>query len=173
MYYVKFCRAPSNYWVGSVMYKNGTYFVSGNTMEELYQHAAKRLYNLDRVPRSLVQIESRQSLPSEMPIDKMSKTFKTRFWLPKNVVLESPGEIAAKEPVVITKTEKPAKIKYDYHTYKIVNGKLIVYGVCKLAEYALDANTDVIPEEPDEVPRKKITISDLELPGTSYFNNEE
>lgn len=186
MYYVKFCRAPSGFWVGSVVYKNGTYFASGSTLDEMHTHIAKRLYNEGRVLKTSVMIESRQSLPSEMAVEKMSKAFKTRFWYPKDVDLPSVGEIASTEP------PKQGRIKrqriddtptvYDHHTYEVVDGKLVIYGVVhkvvKLAEYNLanapvpaPSGIKVEPFNPDEpvtlqnydTERHKITVNDLDF----------
>lgn len=180
MYYVKFCRAPSGYWVGSVVYKNGTYFASGTTLDELHNHIAKRLYNEGRVLKTSVMIESRQSLPSEMAVEKMSKTFKTRFWYPRDVELASSGEIASKEPPKQKRREVEKPVVYDHHTYEVVDGKLVIYGVVhkvvKLAEYNL-ANVPqssgiqvepFVPEVPVTLPnydseRRKITVNDLDF----------
>lgn len=180
MYYVKFCRAPSGFWVGSVVYKNGTYFASGATMDELHNHIAKRLYNEGRVLKTSVMIESRQSLPSEMAVEKMSKAFKTRYWYPKNVELASSSEIASKETPKQKRKEVEKPMVYDHHTYEVVNGKLVIYGVVhkvvKLAEYNLgnvpsSSGIQVepfIPEVPvtlqnDEPVRHTITVNDLDL----------
>lgn len=155
MYYVKFCRAPSQMWVGSVVYKNGTYFASGRSLDHMVDRVKKRLYAVDRVPFSSVQLESTQSLPSEMPIKYMTKLFRTKYWLPKDVVMPKPETIiknekaelkpkskskpkpAVKEPVAPVVVEQ----KYAYHTYKVENGKLVVYGHVKIAEYNLETTT--------------------------------
>ena len=182
MYYVKFCRAPSGFWVGSVVYKNGTYFASGSTLDELHNHISKRLYNEGRVLKTSVMIESRQSLPSEMAVEKMSKAFKTRYWYPKNVELASSGEIASKEPPKQKRKAVERPMAYDHHTYEVVDGKLVIYGVVhkvvKLAEYNLQnvpvpapSGIKVDPFNP-EVPvaltngepvRHKITVNDLDF----------
>lgn len=180
MYYVKFCRAPSGFWVGSVVYKNGTYFASGTTLDELHNHISKRLYNEGRVLKTSVMIESRQSLPSEMAVEKMSKAFKTRFWYPRDVELASSGEIASKEPPKQKRREVEKPMVYDHHTYEVVDGKLVIYGVVhkvvKLAEYNL-ANVPsssalqvepFVPEVPVTLPnydseRRKITVNDLDF----------
>lgn len=183
MYYVKFCRAPSGFWVGCLVYKNGTYFASGNTVDNLHHRMHKRMYVEARILKSQIQIESRQSLPSEMPVEKMSKAFKTRFWYPKNVELSSVGEIASQEePKKRVKQPRPVETPavYDHHTYEVVNGKLVVYGVVhkvvKLAEYNLanvPSSSDIkvaptLPEVPvalfnDEPVRHKITVNDLDF----------
>ena len=182
MYYVKFCRAPSGFWVGCLVYKNGTYFASGNTLDDLYHHMHKRMYNEARILKSSIQIESRQSLPSEMPVEKMSKSFKTRYWYPKGVELASSGEIASTEPPKQKRKEVEKPMAYDHHTYEVVDGKLVIYGVVhkfvKLAEYNLanvpvpaPSGIKVEPFNPDvpvaltngEPVRRKITVNDLDF----------
>ena len=151
MYYVKFCRAPSQMWVGSVVYKNGTYFASGRSLDHMVDRIKKRLYAVDRVPFSSIQLESTQSLPSEMPIKFMTKLFRTKYWLPKDVVMPTPDSIIKNEKVepkhkpkpVVKELAEPVVVepKYVYHTYKVENGKLIVYGHVKIAEYSLETET--------------------------------
>ena len=151
MYYVKFCRAPSQMWVGSVMYKNGTYFASGRSLDHMVDRIKKRLYAVDRVPFSSVQLESTQSLPSEMPIQYMTKLFRTKYWLPNDVVMPKPETIIKNEKAESKPKPKPVvkepvapvivEPKYVYHTYKIENGKLVVYGHVKIAEYNLETET--------------------------------
>lgn len=149
MYYVKFCRAPSQMWVGSVMYKNGTYFASGRSLDHMVDRIKKRLYAVDRVPFSSVQLESTQSLPSEMPIQFMTKLFRTKYWLPNDVIMPKPetiikNEKAESKPKPVVKepvTPVVVEPKYVYHTYKVENGKLIVYGHVKIAEYKLETET--------------------------------
>lgn len=158
MYYVKFCRAPSQLWVGSVVYKNGTYFASGHTLDNLVERVKKRLYAVDRVPFTSVMLESKQSLPSEMPIQYMTKIFRKRFWLPKDLTLEKPDEIIKNEkPKTIiakqkrenTKETVMEQPKYEHYTYEEQDGKLIVYGFVKIAEYKL--NNKKTKEENDGV----------------------
>lgn len=145
MYYIQFCRAPSQMWVGCVMYKNGAYFASGRTLDHMVESVKKRLYQVDRVPFSSVVLESKQSLPSELPLAKMSKIFRTKYWLPKDVELDSPNEIKGKEMTTVepkkqkeTKEIKKDQQQYEYYTHKVVDGKLIVYGYVKVAEYNLE-----------------------------------
>ena len=138
MYYVKFCRAPSQLWVGCTTYKNGTYFASGNTLDKMMQAMKNRLYTVDRVPFSSVVLESKPCLHSEMPLQYMKKAFKTRFWNPKGYEPQDSREIMEKEmtenKVIV---EKPQKQKYDKYIHKVENGILIVYGFVKVAEYPL------------------------------------
>ena len=111
----------------------------------------KRLYAVDRVPFSSVQLESTQSLPSEMPIQYMTKLFRTKYWLPNDVVMPKPETIIKNEKAEQKPKPKPVvkepvapvvvEPKYVYHTYKVENGKLIVYGHVKIAEYDLETTT--------------------------------
>lgn len=138
MYYVKFCRAPSQLWVGCTTYKNGTYFASGNTLDAMVERMKKRLYVVDRVPFSSVIIESKQSLPSEMPLQFMTKLFRTKYWNQRGVEMESQINIKERElPDVVVKEKKTTKPEYSEYTYKVKDGKLVLYGFVKIAEYPL------------------------------------
>lgn len=159
MYFVKFCRAPSQYWVGCTVYKNATYFSSGRTLDELVSHVKQRLYQVGRVPASAVLIESQQSLPSEMPTEKMTKIFKSKFWYPRDNKPSSVSSIIEEEsdkPTTKTRGKqmkiKEQEIKYEKHTYRVENGKLIVYGYVKVAEYEL-ATVSILNknEQPDKL----------------------
>jgi hypothetical protein len=115
-------------------------------------------------------IESRQSLPSEMAVEKMSKIFKTKYWYPKNVELPSAGEIASKEPPKQKRKVVEKPMVYDHHTYEVVDGKLVIYGVVhkvvKLAEYNLGnvrSPLDIVDLPNYESDRRTITVNDLDL----------
>ena len=72
-------------------------------------------------------------------------------------------------------------MKYDYHTYEVVDGKLVIYGVVhkvvKLAEYNIRQNEQLplevqveptLSEEPvalqnDEPEKQTITVNDLDF----------
>lgn len=163
MYYIKFCRAPSQYWVGQVVYKNGTFFSYGRTLDHMVKNVKTRLFNFDKVPASSIILETRQSLPSEMALDKMTQMFTTRYWLPRNNDLETKETIIEKEtevvePEVKTKAKRKQKteeatMSYDKHSYEIKDGKLIVWGVVKVAEYNLGLEIKTTPEVPAVVER--------------------
>lgn len=166
MYYVKFCRAPSQLWVGCVVYKNGTYFASGSTLDKLMTNVKTRLYQVDRVPFSSVVLDSKQSLPSELPTHLMSKRFKKTAWYPSSVEIGESQEIITmekqeeltKENKMMKKQKQPTEIQnlnIVKHQYEERDGKLIVWGVIKVAEYNLsNVNNDKAVEVDDEMQDK-------------------
>jgi hypothetical protein len=115
-----------------------------------------------------------------MAVEKMSKAFKTRYWYPRDVELASSGEIASKEPPKQNRKIVERPMVYDHHTYEVVDGKLVIYGVVhkvvKLAEYNLGnvpSSSDLqvepfVPDVPVTLPnydseKRKITVNDLDL----------
>lgn len=161
MYYIKFCRAPSQYWVGQVVYKNGTFFSYGRTLDHMVKNVKTRLFNFDKVSGSSIILETRQSLPSEMALDKMTKKFTTKYWLPRDNNLETKEQIIEKETEIV-KPKAKTKVKqkteeltmsYDKHSYEIKDGKLIVWGAVKVAEYNLGLEIKTTPEVPVVVER--------------------
>lgn len=159
MYYIKFCRAPSQYWVGQVVYKNGTFFSYGRTLDHMVKNVKTRLFNHDKVSGSAIILETRQSLPSEMALDKMTQMFTTKYWLPRDNDLETKEQIIEKETEVVEPKvkSKPNKevvtMSYDKHSYEIKDGKLIVWGVVKVAEYNLGLEIKTTPEVPAVIER--------------------
>jgi hypothetical protein len=105
-----------------------------------------------------------------MAVEKMSKSFKTRYWYPRDVELSYSGEIASKEPPKQKRRDVEKPVVYDHHTYEVVDGKLVIYGVVhkvvKLAEYNLGnvrSPLDIVDLPNYESDRRTITVNDLDF----------
>lgn len=129
MYIVEYCRAPSKLWVGKVVHNNGTYYSYGRTLDQLVKNIKNRLYTKARVPQSSVILASKQTPTENFETKYMSKIFHTKYWIDKNWST-SPA------PVVESNSETPQT--YDSYDYKVIDGKLVVYGIVKVAEYNLN-----------------------------------
>jgi hypothetical protein len=89
------------------------------------------------------------------------------------VDLPTVGEIASKEePKKRVKPQRPVEkpMVYDHHTYEVVDGKLVIYGVVhkvvKLAEYNLGnvrSPLDIVDLPNYESDRRTITVNNLDF----------
>lgn len=117
---VKYLR-HNGIWVGWAEYENGTYFSSGRTLDLLDRNIKNNLYNAKRVPSTQIYMYSKPSELSEVPTEKMTRMFRTKYWnkgIPETVA----AEVAPESPVAPT---------YDYYEYKVRDGKLVVYGIIR------------------------------------------
>lgn len=132
MYIVEYCRAPSKLWVGKVVYNNGTYYSYGRTLDHLIKNAKNNLYVKARVSQSSVILASNQTPTENFETKYMSKIFHTRYWVDKNGYNST-------APVVksVDTHNRETPQTYDSYDYKIIDGKLVVYGIVKVAEYNL------------------------------------
>lgn len=145
MYYVDFCRAKTGYWVGWTQYNNATFFAAASTLDELVRRMKVKLYNKYRMSASSIIIAEKQSKVEDCPYYLMGATFLKRYWGAENVfnpgeesvctTVDNPKHIKHKSPKQI-KTMQDASL-YDRVTYEEQDGKLIVYGIMKIAEYPL------------------------------------
>lgn len=130
---VKFTKNPAgDLWIGWAEYQNGTYFASGHTMDNLVYRMKQCLYAKKRVPFLQVWLDTKQSTKDDVPVDLMTKMFRTKYW--------RDGLRTPEQSVQVTneKQEKAKRvssnidtIKCDYYEYKVRDGKLIVYGVIR------------------------------------------
>lgn len=137
---VNFCRAPSHMWVGWAEYENGMYYSSGKTMDDLVYHIKLNFYQNKRISARQIIIASKQSDPSEAPLDRMSKMFKTKYWYEKGEGYKSNQN----KPMAPKKTtEKPVvdDTEYDYYDTLTTDNELIVYGVKRreVARYKMNS----------------------------------
>lgn len=145
MYYVNFCRAKTGYWIGWTEYNNATFFTAASTLDELVHRMKVKLYNKYRMSASSIIIAEKQSNIEDCPYYLMSATFLKNYWGVENI-FKPKGTAASTELVnpIPVKHRKPKQTKtmqdaslYDRVTYEEQGGKLIVYGIMKIAEYPL------------------------------------
>lgn len=117
---VKYLR-HNGIWVGWAEYENGAYFSSGRTLDLLDRNIKNKLYNAKRVPSTQIYMYSKPSELSEVPTEKMTRMFHTKYWN-KGVPETATAEVAP---------ESPAAPTYDYYEYKVRDGKLVVYGIIR------------------------------------------
>lgn len=139
MYYVNFCRAKTGYWVGWTEYNNTTFFTAASTLDELVRRMKTKLYNKYRMSASSIIIAEKQSQVEDCPHHLMGTTFLKRYWGENNVLIKHDEE---SQPTIREhKRGRPKGArnisKYDKITYEEQNGKLIVYGIIKIAEFQL------------------------------------
>lgn len=132
MYIVEYCRAPSKLWVGKVVHNNGTYYSYGRTLDQMVKNIKNRLYSRARVSQSSVILASNQTPTERFETKYMSKIFHSKYWVDKN------GNNPTRPVATSVDTPNCENTQtYDSYEYKVVDGKLIVYGVVKVAEYNL------------------------------------
>lgn len=117
---VKYLR-HNGIWVGWAEYENGTYFSSGRTLDLLDRNIKNNLYNAKRIPSTQIYMYSKPSELSEVPTEKMTRMFRTKYWN-KGAPETTSSETAPESPVAST---------YDYYEYKVRDGKLVVYGIIR------------------------------------------
>lgn len=131
---VKFTKNPAgDLWIGWTEYENGTWFASGRTLDMLVKRMKVRLWTDKHVSMRQVYLDTNKSNITDVPVDKMTKVFRTKFWRDYQRTAEQSLE---QKPV-----EKPAEqkvfsrdlgeVKYDYYEYKVKDGHLVVYGILR------------------------------------------
>lgn len=166
MYIVEYCRAPSKLWVGKVVHNNGTYYSYGRTLDQMVKNIKNHLYTRARVSHSSVILASNQTPTERFETKYMSKIFHSKYWMDKN------GNNSTK-PMVKSVDAPNCEITqtYDSYEYKVIDGKLIVYGVVKVAEYNL-SKTEVETKSQTQQPIGIInvgndstqSVQDMEIP---------
>lgn len=134
---VKFTKNPDGtLWIGWAEYENGTYFASGHTMDNLVYRMKQCLYAKKRVSFSQVWLDTKQSTKDDVPVDLMTKMFRTKYWRDyQRTPAQSAQTISAIEKAIATPKPAeqllaaPKETKYDYYEYKVKDGHLCVYGV--------------------------------------------
>ena len=158
MHIVEFCRAPSKLWVGKVVHNNGTYYSYGHTLDQMVKNIKNSLYNKARVSQRSVMLASNQTPTENFETKYMSKIFRSKYWVDKNG--NNPTRPVVKpmvKPVVAHKRKNTQT--YDAYEYKVIDGKLIVYGVVKVAEYNL-TKTEVETKSQAQQPIGIINVGD-------------
>ena len=157
---VNFCRSPSHYWVGWCTYENGTYYASGNTLDNMLYCIKRALYSKKRISVRGVVLASKQSEQGDAPLQLFKQLFKTKYWYGKDYGKAEAVPTPTEEPKQEDKPLGPASVmKYDYYDTRVENGMLVVYGIARhrVAEYKLNPDAYLPPiTVPDTQP--KITL---------------
>ena len=165
---IHFCRAPSGLWIGWIVKDNAHYWGSGRTMDDLVMHVKNTLYQAKKCSTAGYIIASRPSTPDEVPMSVMGQTFKTRAWYGGTARAQEAMEKALLEEQQKATQQKTESTDYDYYEYKVVEGKLVVFGVIRkeVASYTLAT--------PKTIPLDAVEKTTLHLPdvGTMLFNNK-
>jgi len=141
--YINYALAPSGLYVGWTFYENGIYYASHRTLDGVIQGVKHQLYLAKKVSYRGYSVAMSATPKEQVPIEKMKQAFLTRaYWGKKTVEKLTPEQIAYNKKIGLfdkkepEKTEEP-KVEYDYYDYQIEDGKLVVFGCKKVAEYAI------------------------------------
>ena len=151
---VNFCRAPSHYWVGWCTYENGTYYASGNTLDNMLYCIKRTLYTKKRISVRGVILASKQSEQGDAPLQLFKKLFKTKYWYGNNFTPKT--EEAKTKDISRPLPEPTGNLEYDYYDTRVENGMLVVYGIARhrVAEYKLNPDSYLPPiTVPDTQPK--------------------
>lgn len=154
-YIANFILAPSNRYVGWIVYNNGYFFGSGNSLTAMVRNIKQVLYKRYGNRKWDIIIASKSTPKEEVPLEKMASKFKTLSYF------------AHKTKDKITKDQIPTfnrikqnnsmigcntynkiegKINPEPHTRKTnqpeyickeVNGEMVIYEVKEVARYKM------------------------------------
>ena len=126
---VKFTKNPDrSLWVGWAEYENGVYFASGRTIDHLVYRMKQCLWTKKGISFRQVYLDTKQSTIDDVPVDKMSRMFYTKYWTCGKDI----SPVAKVEQVVPVAEKKHNPIStYDYYEYKVKDGRLVVYGIMR------------------------------------------
>lgn len=121
MYIIKFCRAPSQRWVGVCEYNGGHVFASGRTIDELVKHMKGMMW-FQKISAKQIVLDNKQHDTCEF--EKLYKCFMSaifvgRYWKNKN----KPEKEPEKHPVV-NAVVAPLKAPSAYEHIKVARYKL-------------------------------------------------
>lgn len=109
---VNFILAPSNRYVGWVVYNNGYYFGSANTLSRLLHNVNLSLYRLHKITLRL-RLASKPTEKDEVPMDKMSQHFLTSSYFNHKLTGLLTAEQAKVHERTKVKTEPEPKSEPD------------------------------------------------------------
>ena len=137
-YAIRFCKAPSGLLIGWIEKDNGHYWGSGRTYSDLVTHVKNTLYQGKRCSTYGYFLDSAPVDQSDVPVQFMSKHFKTRAWF-GGKEKEYQGATADK-PISV----KPVvtEITYDYYDTAMDGDQLVVYGVLRKEVARYKTNPD-------------------------------
>lgn len=144
--FINYTLAPSGLYVGWTYYENGIYYASHRTIDKMIYGVKHQLYLAKRVSYRGYNVALSPTPKEEVPIDKMKQAFLTRaYWGQKTVQKLTKEQMEYNKKIgLLDKKEEPKaepveepKVEYDYYDYQIEDGKLVVFGCKKVAEYAI------------------------------------
>jgi len=125
---IHFCKAPSGKLVGWIEKDNAHYWGSGRTYSDLEKHVKNTLYIAKRMPVIGYFLDSKPVKQEDVPIQFMSKGFKTRAWYGGKEKMMS---VIKNEVQTMANTPKPSDSHYDYFDTVMDGQTMIVYGVSR------------------------------------------
>lgn len=140
MYVVKFCRAPSQLWVGVIEYNGGHVFATGNTMDNLMHRMKQAMITRYHVSARQIILDTKQHETYEF--EKLFKVFMSPIFVGK--YWKKKGEPQYKEPVPtpekvpMGEPDKAMRIsKRDEFITEMDGDTLVVYVLREVARYKL------------------------------------
>lgn len=142
---IEFLLAPSNRYVGWVVYNNAYYYGSANTLERLEHNVQQNLWkSYGKGLNVRLRLASKPTEREFVPLDKMSNHFKSRAYFAHKMVdtVRKDQRPVFKrtvektvEPVV---KQQPKKENKTTHFYEVQNGILYVYEKKLIATYEVE-----------------------------------
>lgn len=140
MYVVKFCRAPSQLWVGVIEYNGGHVFATGNTMDNLMHRMKQAMITRYHVSARQIILDTKQHETYEF--EKLFKVFMSPIFVGK--YWKKKGEPEYKEPapmqekVPMGEPDKAMRIsRKDEFITEMDGDTLVVYVLREVARYKL------------------------------------
>lgn len=148
---IEFLLAPSNRYVGWVVYNNAYYWGSANTLERLEHNVQQSLWKSHGKGLNIrLRLASKPTEREFVPLDKMSNHFKGRAYFAHKMIdtvrkdqrpvfkrtikKSTVSKFDIAEPVM----EEPRKITKTTHFYEVQNGILYVYEKKLIATYEVE-----------------------------------
>lgn len=163
MYVVKFCRAPSQLWVGVIEYNGGHVFATGNTMDNLMHRMKQAMITRYHVSARQIILDTKQHETYEF--EKLFKVFMSpifvgKYWKKKSEPqYKEPAPTPEKAPM--GEPDKAMRIsRKDEFITEMDGDTLVVYVLREVARYKLHGEKKepamtAVPVEryvPDDVP---------------------
>lgn len=162
---IRFCRAPSGVWVGWIEKDNAHYWGSGRTLDDLVKHVKYTLYAAKKCSIAGYYIASMPTPQEDVPVDVMSKMFRTRAWYggrqSKEKAIESAINFQKANAIATTANEKK---NFTFYETETVDGTLVVYGIIReeVARFNLAPTVDKPVDATDGTTDVPSTETDIE-----------
>lgn len=161
-YIIDFVLAPSNKYVGWVVYNNGYFFGSGNNLSRMVHNVKQGIYKTFKGKVKLVcHLASRPTERHDVPVHKMTEHFKTMSYFAHKTTGFLTEEQAETFERIKPKAEPTAELKPAPKTNEEFvceerDGVMIVYKLVEVNRYKLHKT----PWEP-------------QTKGVNYVNSED